>query len=189
MPLILRREKPMVEWKELEEIFHKHGLEDFKKLDPRRIIVSQWVRMKCIFGCPEYGRTASCPPHVPPVDECRLFFQDYIAAAVFHFQKSVEKPEDRFPWTKTVNRKLLEVEREVFLLGYEKAFLLFLDSCNLCPECAPSRDACKLPHLARPTPEALAVDVYATVRRLDYPIQVLREYDQPMDRYAFLLIE
>ena len=179
----------MVDWKALEDIFHTHGLEDFKRLDPRKIIVSTWVRMKCRFGCDEYGRTAACPPEVPSVDDCRLFFQEYEAAAVFHFQKSVAKPEDRFDWTRSVNRGLLEVEREVFLAGYPKAFLLFLDSCNLCPECAGRAEACRLPEQARPTPEALAIDVFATVSRIGYPIQVLKEYSQPMDRYAFLLIE
>ena len=43
--------------------------------------------------------------------------------------------------------------------------------------------------LARPTPEALAVDVYSTVRAIGYPIQVLSDYTQEMNRYALLLIE
>jgi predicted metal-binding protein len=179
----------MVEWKGVEAIFHRHGLEDFRRVEPRKIIISNWVRMKCRFGCPDYGRVASCPPQVPSVDDCRLFFQDYEAAVVFHFQKSVARPEDRFAWTRGVNRELLRVEREVFLEGYRKAFLLFLDSCNLCPECTGRKETCQQPYNARPTPEALAVDVYATVGRLGYPIQVLRDYEQPMNRYAFLLVE
>ncbi len=179
----------MVDWKGIEDIFHRHGLEDFRRIDPGKIIVSDWVRMKCRFGCPDYGRVASCPPQVPSVDECRLFFHDYDAAVVFHFEKSMAKPEDRFAWTRALNRKLLEVEREVFIAGHRKAFLLFLDSCNLCAECAGKREACKLPYQARPTPEALGVDVYETVKRLGYPIQVLKGYDEAMNRYSFLLIE
>jgi hypothetical protein len=35
----------------------------------------------------------------------------------------------------------------------------------------------------------MAVDVYATVRQYGYPIEVLRDYSQAMNRYAFLLIE
>lgn len=179
----------MIDWKVVEDIFHHHGFEDFQRLDPRKIIVSSWVRMKCRFGCPDFGRVASCPPQVPAVDDCRLFFQEYDAAVVFHFQKSVAKPEDRFAWTRGLNRELLKVERDVFVSGYRKAFLLFLDSCNLCQECGGKREACKNPYLSRPTPEALGVDVFATVERLGYPIQVLSSYDEPMNRYAFLLIE
>ena len=43
--------------------------------------------------------------------------------------------------------------------------------------------------MARPTPEAMCVDVYSTVRQVGYPIHVLSEYTQAMNRYAFLLIE
>jgi hypothetical protein len=43
--------------------------------------------------------------------------------------------------------------------------------------------------LSRPTPDALAVDVFSTVRKLGYPIEVLSDYDQEMNRYAFLLID
>jgi len=35
----------------------------------------------------------------------------------------------------------------------------------------------------------MAIDVYATIRKLGYPIQVLSDYSQKMDRYAFLMIE
>ncbi len=35
----------------------------------------------------------------------------------------------------------------------------------------------------------MAIDVYATVRKIGYPIRVLSAYDQEMNRYAFLLID
>lgn len=63
-----------------------------------------------------------------------------------------------------------------------------MDSCSLCETCSGTRDSCLQPLRARPTPEALAVDVFATARRAGYPIQVLSAYQQPMNRYAFLLI-
>ena len=181
---LLMRRRP-----QLEIIFRKHGFSDFKWLDSRKIVVAQWARMKCLYGCSEYGRTASCPPNVPSVAQCERFFREYRRAVVFHFEKSVARPEDRFAWTRKINLKLLKLEREVFLSGCEKAFLLFLDSCNICAECSGTRQTCKQPKLARPTPDALAVDVYATVRLLGYPIEVLSRFDQPMNRYAFLLVD
>ncbi|WXG46912.1 MAG: DUF2284 domain-containing protein [Candidatus Atabeyarchaeum deiterrae] len=174
---------------DLEEKFLRKGFDDFKWIDPKEIVVSQWVRMKCMFGCWEYGRNASCPPNTPSVSECEKFFQEYNEAAVFHFAKKVAKPEDRHAWSKEVNLKLLELEKEVFLLGYRKAFLLVMDSCGLCEECTGNRQTCKQPKLSRPTSDAMAVDVFATVRSLGYPIEVLRNYSDTMNRYAFLLIE
>lgn len=179
----------MVNRKRLEERFRKHKITDYKWIDPQKIVVSRWVRMKCQFGCNEYGMTATCPPHVPPISECEKFFKEYKTAVVFHFGKKVPKPEDRFVWTRKVNLKLLKLEKEIFLSGFEKAFLLFLDSCNICLECPGRKEECKEPKMARPTPEALGVDVYSTVRLIGYHINVLSGYSQEMNRFAFLLIE
>ncbi len=175
--------------KKFEAIFRKHGYEDFKWIDPKEIVVSQWARMKCVFGCKNYGRCGACPPNTPSVIECREFFRGYKTAAIFHFSKSVDHPEDRFAWTREVNRKLLDLEREIFLSGFYKTFLLFMDSCNLCQSCAGTREQCQNPKLSRPSPESMAVDVYQTVRKVGYPLEVLSDYSQEMNRYAFLLIE
>ena len=172
-----------------EELFQQQGYSDFKWIDPHKIVVSQWVRMKCQYGCDEYGQTATCPPNAPSIPECEAFFRDYHMAAVFHFSKQVEKPEDRHDWTKELNLKLLELEREVFLSGYRKAFLLFLDSCGMCVECTGVKETCKKPFFARPSPEGMGVDVFATVRPLGFPIEVLADYTKTMNRYAFLLID
>ena len=43
--------------------------------------------------------------------------------------------------------------------------------------------------MARPSPESFCVDVFTTVRKYGYPIKVLRDYDQEMNRYAILMVE
>jgi len=179
----------MTDRQKLEEIFQSHGYADFRWLDPKEFVVAHWVRMKCMFGCNEFGRVASCPPNVPSVEECQKFFLDYCEAAIFHFRKAVAKPEDRHDWTREVNQKLLDLEKEIFTSGYEKAFLLFCDSCGFCRSCRSTREECKEPKLSRPTPEALAMDVFSTVRKVGYSIEVLSDYSQEMNRFAFLLIK
>lgn len=173
----------------LEALFERHEYTDFRWIEPGDIVVAQWVRMKCAFGCPEYGRNASCPPHVPSVPECRELFGEYRSGVLFHFEKCVERPEDRHAWTREVSQGLVALERAVFLLGYEKAFVLLMDSCTLCAECPGMREECRQPRMARPTPEAMGVDVFTTVRKYGYPIEVLKDYTEKMNRYAFLLIE
>jgi len=174
--------------KQLEELFHKHCLDDFRWIDPKKIVVSHWVRMKCMFGCVEYGKIACCPPNTPTVDECRSFFNDYGEGVVFHFEKKVEQPEERHEWSRGVNKRLLRLEGDVFFAGYPRTFLLFMDSCGLCKECGEERVKCKNKRSARPSPEAMAIDVFSTVKQLDYPIKVLHDYSQTMNRYAILLI-
>ena len=173
----------------LETVFRKNGFSDFRWIDPRSIVIAQWVRMKCRFGCGEYGKTACCPPNTPTVGECERFVREYKRAAVFHFEKSVARPEDRHAWSRGVNLKLVKLEREVFLSGHVKAFLLAMDSCNICSMCVGDPALCKEPRKARPSAEAMAVDVYSTVLRAGYPIEVLADFKQMMNRYAILLVD
>jgi predicted metal-binding protein len=172
----------------LDEIFKKKGYTDYKWIDPQKIIVARWVRMKCTFGCAEYGRGGACPPNTPSVADCEQFFNEYSDAIILHFEGTMDKPEDRHAWSRKINAKLVKLEREVFLVGYERAFLLFMDSCCFCKECTGDRQTCKEPGMARPAPEAMAVDVYSTVRQYGFPINVRTDYDQKMDRYAFLMV-
>ena len=58
----------------IDDIFKTKGYDDYQWIDPQKIIVSQWVRMKCRFGCGEYGRGAACPPNTPSVADCERFF-------------------------------------------------------------------------------------------------------------------
>ncbi len=173
----------------LDAIFNKKGYSDYKWIDPKKIMVAQWVRMKCMFKCGEYGHGGACPPNTPSVSDCERFFSEYSDAVILHFEGTMDKPEDRHAWSRNINAGLVKLEREVFLAGYERTFLLFMDSCCFCKECSSDRLACKEPLMARPAPEAMAVDVYSTVRRFGFPINVRTDYEQKMDRYAFLMVQ
>ncbi|MBU0518713.1 DUF2284 domain-containing protein [bacterium] len=179
----------MIDRERLEKLFHEHGDLNYKWINPEDVVVSQWVRFKCMFGCEVYGTKGSCPPNVPSITECREFFKEYEHAVVFHFQQQFDNPDERHNWSKKLNLKLIDVEREVFLAGYQKAFLLFMDECAICQECTAVREECEHKKLSRPCPESLGVDVFTTVRKLGLPIEVLTEKTQVMNRYSFLLIE
>ncbi len=174
--------------KQIDVILHSSNYTDYKWIDTQQIVVAQWVRMKCMFGCGEYGHGGTCPPNTPPVPECERFFKEYTDAIVLHFTGKMDKPEDRHAWSAKINAALINLERAVFLAGFERSFVLFMDSCSFCKECTSSRETCDKPRMARPAPEAMAVDVYSTVRRIGYEIRVLTDYDQKMNRYAFLMV-
>lgn len=179
----------MVERSCIEAIIREHGYDDFKWLSGEDVVVCQWPRFKCMFGCTTYGHDASCPPNNPSVAECREFIAEYRQIAVIHLQITVDEPEDRKSWSRKTNLHLLKLERAAFLAGFYKAFLLFMDECRICPECAELRSECKNMELSRPSPEGLGIDVFATVRKLGYPLEVLTDYQQEMNRYSFLLVE
>jgi len=173
----------------LEKVFHNHGFDKFKWIDSTDIVVSQWVRFKCMFGCPSYGKKGSCPPNVPSIAECREFFSEYSNVIVFHIEGQLDNPEDRSKWSREINARLLEVEREVFLSGYQKAFLLFMDECRICSTCTGSRRECNNLKNSRPGPESLGMDVFSTVKKCGFPIQVLKDFSEKMNRFAFLLVD
>ena len=172
----------------LEALFQEQGFSKFKWIDPQAIRVAQWVRMKCTFGCPSFGESGCCPPHTPSVAECERFFKEYSTAAAFHFPVQFDPPQGRHEWSRKVSLELVELERRVFLAGFEKAFVL-TQGCALCKDCVTERAGCKEPRLARPSAEAMAIDVYTTVRELGFPIQVKTDILQAMDRYSFLMID
>jgi len=173
----------------IEVLIKEHGFTDFRWINAKDIIVGDWVRLRCMFGCRNYGKKGTCPPNMPPVEECRRMISGYNHAAVFHFEKRIDKLEEYRPWNKELVSKLTKLERAIFLSGYYKTFLLSFDACMLCEACAGSRAECKNPMISRPGADALGVDVYATVRSIGYPIQVVKDYKDVMNRYAFMLIE
>ena len=67
-------------------------------------------------------------------------------------------------------------------------FLLPPATCCLCGTCTGERSQCAHPLSARPSPEAMAVDVYSTARRFGYPIAVRQAPTEEQNRYGILLI-
>jgi predicted metal-binding protein len=173
----------------VERLVRSAGFPDFRWIAGSDVVVGQWVRLKCTYACDEFGRQACCPPNVPSVAECREFFREYERVLAIHVQKAGDTDQELRRWKGEVNTRLLEVERTVFLAVFYKAMVLFTGDCSLCPECVSSPVDCRHPESSRPTPEALAMDVFATVRKLGYAIEVLTDRSQTMNRYAFLLVE
>jgi len=44
-----------IDRKELEEMLKRHGHDDYKWIDPKSVVVAQWARMKCMYGCKNFG--------------------------------------------------------------------------------------------------------------------------------------
>ncbi len=161
---------------------------DFRWVSAKDISVAQWVRVKCEFGCSSYG-SGTCPPNTPSVEECRNFFEEYSTAVVIRLTKTADKENYPSSWSRRMTNRLLNLERQVFLLGFPKTFLLNQTCCGVCNECVGNRHDCIDKKNARPSPEAFAVDVYKTVRNVGLEINVVKEPSGVMNRIAILLIE
>ena len=74
----------------IESILAKQGLSDFKWINPKEIVVAQWVRVKSTFGCSDYG-LGTCPPNTPTVIDCDRFFKEYESGLIIRMSKYADK--------------------------------------------------------------------------------------------------
>jgi len=164
-------------WKEIEDLIRARGAESARKIDPRQVETAEWVRMKCRFGCGGYDSCLTCPPHSPTPQETRRLLDGYTVGFLIHWG------------SKSGGREALAaIERDVFLMGFHKAFAMASGPCELCDECA-FEEGCRHPYEARPSMEACGIDVFKTARDAGFPIEVVRTRRQKPNFYSLLLVE
>ena len=141
------------------------------------IATAPWVRLKCQFGCDGYGSSLCCPPCTPTPDETRRVIDAYKRAVLFEAERDDAK---------TIAVRL---EREAFLAGYYKALGLGAGPCQLCKQECAIDGGCRHPEQARPSMEACGIDVFATVRRNGFAIEVVRDGNDEQHYFGVVLLD
>lgn len=158
------------------------GVDSAVVVETSRVVTAPWVRMKCQFGCAGYSESLCCPPRTPTPDEMRQILDSYTFGVLLHRQiKKGSKQVERLSET------AVDVERAMFLDGYYKAWTLGSGPCDRCKTC--NMEGCLHPDRARPSMEACGIDVYATARGYELPIQVVRKRTDERNFYALILVE
>jgi predicted metal-binding protein len=166
----------------------KAGATHAKQIDPSSVVTAPWVRLKCQFGCPGYGRGLCCPPHTPTADETRSILDSYKRAILFHIE--VKGSESREKSNKKYLDKLVELEGEMFKDQYYKAFLFLAGPCRQCEKCAAlSGKPCASGRKARPSMEGCGIDVYQTARNNGFTIQTLSHRTDTNDLYCLMMVD
>lgn len=196
----------------------KKNMAEIYPVSPDDIVVGEWVRWKCMFGCKGYGKHLSCPPYVPGPEDTRKLLKEYSAAYIIHFKgiPGMERLDpDKVPanWHAFLSGLILwihntvyELEQHAFYSGYYKALAFGAYPCYFCEDCVAEqakgvvdlsmkRD-CRHAEKVRTSMEAVGIDVFSTVRKLGLPIEVIpckrNEYGKFMhprfDSYGLLLV-
>lgn len=152
------------------------GAIEAKVISPATVETGSWVRWKCRFGCGCWESSLMCPPHTPQPAETRAMLDEYERAVLF------EAPPGK---TKEI---AVAVERELFLAGCYKALGLGAGPCCLCDTCA-FDEGCRHPDEARPAMEACGIDVFATVRKHGFTVEVARTRRDPQHYFGLVLVE
>jgi len=96
----------------LEEAY-KLGCEEAKIIDPKTITVGNWVRWKCLYGCPLYNKDGCHPPYAPGVEETKKILKEYSKALLIKGYNGSKLSEIT-----------IKLEGAAYELGYYKAFAL-----------------------------------------------------------------
>jgi predicted metal-binding protein len=183
--------------------------EDLQPISPKIIVVAEWVRLKCKYGCKDYGKHLNCPPYTPKREETRAVLSEYRHAVLARFeakpdQKLLPKHSSRAISNSVakMQKTIYELERTAFLAGYCKAFGLNATPCNLCETCIieemQKKDQavfdldsvkCKHKDIMRPSMEACGIDVFETLQNAGFSPKVLKDYSEKVELFGLVLLD
>ncbi|WP_405383376.1 DUF2284 domain-containing protein [Phascolarctobacterium sp.] len=170
------------------------GASAAKVVSVPQIKTGAWTRMKCQYGCPNYGATLCCPPYTPDYEATQKFLSEYAYGIIVEY--TMELPEGAGPGAFTsadlkMSNGLLEIllglERDAFLLNNYRAFALKAGRCRLCDKC--NLQKCVNPTKARPSLEACGIDVFALANDNGFKMEVITGPIKELKIYGLLLVE
>ncbi|UOY09624.1 DUF2284 domain-containing protein [Methanonatronarchaeum sp. AMET6-2] len=181
-----------------------HG--DYRLFNAELIVVEDWVRWQCRYGCNSYGKFFSCPPYTPSVDETRELVGEYSHAVWMWFRDLDPNGEERSidghyfqEQIKGVHKTMLEAERKAFLSGYHKAFSFWGLPCGFCRECiikeqdngdgCVSKKYCRHPSKVRPTIEGSGINAFKTAENIGIDLEILLDPEDHATIYSILLLD
>ena len=183
--------------------------DDIKLISAELIVVGDWVRLKCRYGCRSYGKHFCCPPFVPTLEEMRRILKEYQYSVLVRVEvpgihgstpdQARARLHDR---KKDLQRIVYELERCAFLSGYYKAFAMASSPCHLCQVCIAeeklergetlsSNDAlsCRNKNIMRPSMEACGIDVFRTLKNAGFSPKVLKDYSENVEIFGLVLVD
>jgi predicted metal-binding protein len=182
---------------------------DIKQIPVDMVVVADWVRFRCRYGCRAYGKHLCCPPFAPTPEETRRVLAEYELAIIARFPTKPDPgrtPEHlhHYFWGSIteLHRTIFELERAAFLSGYYKAFGMGAMPCTLCESCViedklekgEAPDAletirCRHKDVMRPSMEACGIDVFQTLRNAGYDLKVIKSYSERVELFGMVLLE
>lgn len=160
------------------------------------VVVQERVWMKCLVPrCGGAGLSVYCPPNTPPPDFMRKVFSQYQWAVVF--KRDVEPIEDYIPTSEPRRVELVERLRKKGFVhgptwemvgrlesyaqskGYDLAMGFSAGSCRSClcanASCAAlQNEGCRHPLQARPSMEAVGIDVFDLAGKVGWDAYMIR---------------
>jgi predicted metal-binding protein len=167
----------MDRFERLVRIAMESGATEAKIIAAHETVLDERVILKCqVPLCNEYGNHLLCPPNSPSLAQFREVLKEYSNALLIQIrtpadQLGSESEEGRKKAIYARGNELHEiinvVETAAQELGFTFAAGFIGGACKLCDPCVgvKSGKACKYPFKARPSMEAVGIDVHLTAQR------------------------
>lgn len=193
----LKRTGLLKDVKEICQLVADNGASKTAIIKAGRVVVDQRVQLKCRYPpCDSYGGNLMCPPFTPSAAEFKKYLSRYKYGILIQVEGEVPQEIRPYLWNKQIScaelwkdegfRKLYDpwnielwkklhrvvsyVEREAFVRRYYLSLGILRGRCRLCNECD-TKSLCKHPFEARPSMEAMGIDVDRTVRKVGLNIE------------------
>jgi len=174
---------------ELATAAKRKGAKCAKVIDSGDIVLDRRVRLKCAVPvCSSYNRHLMCPPNLMPFEEFEGIVRSYRKALILQVEDQrdssdrtgggISKELDDSIGPSESQRKLHrivnEIEAAAFKGGFYLAAGLIAGECLLCGECVTpaSGRPCRHPFEARPSMEAMGIDVCRTCQNAGLSIHL-----------------
>ncbi len=159
------------------------GATNAKIISGRKVVIDARASFKCLVPlCPSYGTHLLCPPNVLSSEEFAKVLRLYSHALIIQVRadfdsrdkstrrlskelcETLERKTGSVRWQRKLHRIVNDTEIFAFKKGMRFAAGLIGGECSLCKECRALENnrRCRHPFLARPSMEAMGVDVVQT---------------------------
>jgi predicted metal-binding protein len=188
-----------------------YGAARVSVLPASEVIVDPRVRLKCsVPACPNFGVNLMCPPRVMDPEEFSKALSMYTHTILIQYplcddpekmqayikEGSIEVLRSGSDYPQMIKKSQVEfmdlickLERDAVNMGYRFSAGLTGGPCRLCDRCVGQRvgGPCRHPLRARPSMEALGIDVFKTAENAGMPLTA--EGDQEAFWTGLLLVE
>lgn len=169
------------------------GADQARIIDAKKVAIDKRVRLKCsVPVCASYNSHPMCPPNLMSVDEFAEILSLYDKALILQVEAdydSADKSENSLDkricdelerstntreWESKLHILVNRLETVAFKEGYYLAAGLIGGNCSLCSDCVTihSNMPCRRPFEARPSMEAMGIDVLKTCENSGLPLSL-----------------
>lgn len=170
--------KPAPKLRKVIDTLKKKGASEVKIINAADVVVDERVRLKCqIPICDSYGKNFMCPPYLPSVMDFRDALARYDRALLVQLsvplhKKTKGRTKAIFDPARVLHELINLGERLCFEAGFRFATGLIGGCCRLCEVCIVMEPEgyCRHPFRARPSMEAMGIDVIGTLENAGLPL-------------------